>query len=60
LWLFLLVQCVSPPQVAGQFTQQEFDDMANRMATGSVADISVATLKQQPQEFILLDERLIS
>ncbi|MFK7933721.1 MAG: rhodanese-like domain-containing protein [Saprospiraceae bacterium] len=57
LWLFLLTQCVSPPQVAGQFTDQEFDAMANRMATGSVADISVAILQEQPQKFILLDAR---
>ncbi len=58
LFFFLiLAQCYPTPKVAGQFTEQEFDRMADQMAKGTVKDISVEKLYQQKEQFVLLDTR---
>ena len=55
--ILLFIQCFPAPKVAGQFTDKEFDEMADRMAIGAVQDISVKELLQQQNEVILLDTR---
>lgn len=57
LLIFIFTQCFPVPKVAGQFTEQEFDQMAERMATGSVADMTVAELLEQKEDVYLLDAR---
>lgn len=57
LFLFIFTQCFPVPKVAGQFTEQEFDQMAERMATGDVNDMSVEELLEQQGEIYLLDAR---
>ena len=56
LALFLL-QCFPAPKVAGQFTENEFDEMATLMARGSVKDMTIQELIQVKEEVILLDAR---
>lgn len=55
--VLIFTQCFPTPKVAGQFTDREFDEMANRMATGTVQDISVEEVSQQLDKVILLDTR---
>ncbi|MFK7935313.1 MAG: rhodanese-like domain-containing protein [Saprospiraceae bacterium] len=57
LFIFVLAQCYPAPKAAGQFTEQEFEDMATQMAKGSVDDISTTELKLQQENIILLDTR---
>ncbi len=57
LFLTIFSQCITPPKAAGQFTEQEFDKMATKMALGSVPEISVAGLRQLQEKTILLDTR---
>lgn len=57
LFIFIFTQCVPAPKAAGQFTEQEFDKMAERMATGSVTDMTVEELLEQQDDVFLLDAR---
>ncbi len=57
LLIFFLLQCFPAPKVAGQFTQNEFDEMASLMAKGSVKDMTVQELIQVKEQVILLDAR---
>ncbi len=60
LYLFIAVaflHCTTAPKVAGQFTEAEFAEMADKMAKGSVRDIDVKTLKANPADYIILDTR---
>ena len=57
LFFLILAQCYPAPKAAGQFTEQEFDQMADQMAKGTVTDISVQELYEQKDQFILLDTR---
>lgn len=63
IYLFLfscgLVSCFPAPEVAGQFTPKEFDDMATSMAKGDVDDITVDELKAIQENVTLLDAREI-
>ncbi len=54
---FVFTQCYPSPKLAGQFTDQEFNDMATQMAKGDTEDIEVATLKGMEEKVILLDTR---
>lgn len=51
--------CFPAPKVAGQFSDQEFENMAATMAKGDVADITVDDLKKVKDEVTLLDAREI-
>ena len=53
----LFTQCLPVPEVAGQFTETEFEEMATQMAQGDTKDIEVATLKTMEEKVILLDTR---
>ena len=53
----LFYQCYPVPEVAGQFTETEFEEMATYMAQGDTKDIEVATLKTMKDKVILLDTR---
>lgn len=57
LVLLIFAYCSPAPKVAGQFTEKSFDKMANKMAKGSVPDLSVLELKEQLNDVILLDTR---
>lgn len=57
LLVFLLLQCFPTPKVAGQFTQNEFDEMATEMAKGKVKDMTIQELIQVKENIILLDAR---
>jgi rhodanese-related sulfurtransferase len=51
------MHCFPTPKVAGQFTEQEFNRMADRMASGDTPNMSVATLRQLGDSIVLLDTR---
>lgn len=51
------IQCYSAPKVAGQFTVQEFEDMATQMAKGTVKDMTITQLIQEKEDVLLLDAR---
>ncbi len=58
--IFLFAQCFPTVEVAGQFTEQEFNEMADQMAKGPVADMTVEELQQQLERgrpIFLLDTR---
>jgi len=60
LYLFFAItffHCTSAPKVAGQFTDAEFTEMADKMAKGTGTDIDVETLKANPSDYIILDTR---
>ena len=60
LYLFFVVtflHCTTAPKVAGQFTDAEFDQMATKMASGKVTDITVTDLKSNQADYIILDTR---
>jgi len=57
LILVLFCQCYTTPKLAGQFTAQEFDEMALQMAEGTVPDITPQELVKLKEEVILLDAR---
>ncbi len=60
LYLFfaiIFLQCTTAPKVAGQFTDGEFDQMATKMASGKVRDITVTDLKAHQSDYIILDTR---
>jgi len=57
LIVILFTQCYPVPEVAGQFTETEFEEMATQMAQGDTRDIEVATLKTMQDKVILLDTR---
>ena len=57
LLIFFLLQCFPAPKIAGQFTQEEFDEMASFMARGGVKDMTIQELIQVKEEVILLDAR---
>ena len=53
----LLIHFSIITNIAGQFTDAEFDEMATEMAQGDVVDIDVTTLLEQKEQVILLDTR---
>ena len=55
--LFLFCHCYTTPKVDGQFTAQEFEEMAVFMAKGTVPDITPRDLATQKEAVILLDAR---
>ena len=55
--LILLIQGFPSTELAAQFTESEFEEMATQMAAGDTRDIEVATLKTIKDEVILLDTR---
>ena len=55
--LLFLTQCYPAPKVAGQFTDQEFEQMASEMAKGDVPDLSPTQLVNFESPIILLDTR---
>ena len=57
LFAVLFFQCTSAPKVAGQFTDTEFNEMADKMAKGKVTDIDVETLKANASDYVILDTR---
>lgn len=60
LWSMILVwmtACYPAPKVSGQFTQQEFDQMADQMANGKTPDISIDNFIRNKSEFVILDTR---
>lgn len=57
LFIFIFAQCYPAPKAAGQFTEQEFEEMATQMAKGTVTDISTQTLKLEQKNIVLLDTR---
>lgn len=60
LYLLLAItflHCTTAPKVAGQFTDAEFNEMATKMASGKVTDITVGELKSNPSDYIILDTR---
>lgn len=57
LIVFIFAQCYPAPKAAGQFTDQEFNNMAAQMAKGTVKDISTQELKVNQSDIILLDTR---
>ena len=57
LFIFIFAQCYPAPKAAGQFTEQEFEDMATQMAKGTVKDITTQTLKLEQENIVLLDTR---
>ncbi len=59
-YLFLAIsffQCTAAPKVAGQFTEKEFNDMADKMAKGDVGDLQVDELKAKKDYYVILDAR---
>jgi len=52
-----LLHCVAAPQVAGQFSNTEFEAMADQMAKGKVKDLSVQKVKANQSDYLLLDTR---
>jgi len=59
-YFFLAVtffQFVAAPNATGQFTEKQFNKMANKMAKGKVKDIQVDELKETKDQYILLDAR---
>ncbi len=57
LIVFLFTHCFPSIEVAGQFTEQEFIEMADQMAKGSVKDMTVEELLLLEQPVALLDTR---
>jgi rhodanese-related sulfurtransferase len=56
--IFLFTSCFPTVKVAGQFTEQEFIDMASQMAKGPVKDVTVEEMKEKSTgTTILLDTR---
>ncbi len=55
--LLFFMHCFPTPKVAGQFTDQEFEQMADRMAEGETPNMSIEALREQRQNVILLDTR---
>ena len=55
--LLLFLHCFPTPKVAGQFTDQEFNRMADQMAAGDTPNMSVETLRREREQVILLDTR---
>jgi rhodanese-related sulfurtransferase len=55
--LLIFLHCFPTPKVAGQFTDQEFERMADQMAEGGTPNMSIETLREQRQNVILLDTR---
>ncbi len=56
--IFLFSSCFPTVKVAGQFTEQEFADMADQMAKGKVTDLTVDELIQaSAPSAVLLDTR---
>ncbi len=56
--ILLFVSCFPTIKVAGQFTEQGFNDMAEQMSKGPVKDVTVKELKKkQPLTIVLLDTR---
>lgn len=56
--IFLFSSCFPTVKVAGQFTEQEFAEMADQMAKGKVTDLTVDELKQvSAPTAVLLDTR---
>ena len=53
----LFTQCYPTPELAGQFTEAEFEAMATEMAEGDTRDIEVATFKEIQEKVTLLDTR---
>ncbi len=53
----IFLQCTTAPKVAGQFTEAEFKTMADKMAKGSVIDITVEELKNHSSDYVILDTR---
>ncbi len=56
-WVLLLTACYPAPKAAGQFTDSEFDTMANEMAKGDTKDITVDQLVRIKDKVVLLDSR---
>ena len=60
LYLILAIsffQCTAAPKVAGQFTEKEFNEMADKMAKGEVPDLEVEELKIKKDDYVILDAR---
>lgn len=60
LKLFIIIvisSCYPAPKMAGQFTDEEFNEMANKMANGGTPDITIKDLKKDIDNIILLDAR---
>ena len=57
LVLLIFAYCTPAPKVAGQFSDQAFDEMAKKMSTGNVPDISVEHLSGNMEGYVLLDTR---
>ncbi|GIV30796.1 MAG: hypothetical protein KatS3mg029_0147 [Saprospiraceae bacterium] len=56
--VFLLFSCLVGVRSGGQFTDEEFDEMAKKMSKGSAPKISVEELQRKlPSEIVLLDTR---
>ncbi|MBI1228099.1 MAG: rhodanese-like domain-containing protein [Bacteroidetes bacterium] len=56
--IFFFSACFPSVKTAGEFTAQEFNDMADQMSKGPVRDISVADLTQKTApNTVLLDAR---
>jgi rhodanese-related sulfurtransferase len=57
LFLFIIASCYPAPKAAGQFTNAEFNNMADEMAKGEAADISLNELLKIKEKVVLLDSR---
>ncbi len=57
LLVITFIQCTAAPKVAGQFTEAEFNTMADKMARGEVTDISVEELNADFSDYVILDTR---
>ena len=57
LLIVVFASCYPTPKVSGQFTEIEFDQMANKMAKGAAEDISVDELIRIKDSVTLLDSR---
>ncbi len=55
--ILLTIGCAPTPKVAGEFSQEEFDDMAQLMADGNASDLGVNYLSNHIEEFYILDAR---
>ena len=57
LFFFFLMACYSTPKVSGQFTPEEFDQMANEMARGNTNDIDLEDFIRIKKRVVVLDSR---